>query len=121
MPTTPSINLKIDSGATHHVQEIGSMNPPQQPTFNYNPAAQVIVPNGASMVSSTTTHLPITSLPPPATESHGFNRLAYGYLYSVGQTCDHNCSAVFDKNSVKIFKSTEVNINAIFPPIIQGH
>ena len=121
MPTLPSINVKINSGATHHFHEIGSTDLPLQPTSNYNPAAQIIVPNRASMISSTTTHLPITSLPPPATKSHGFNHLAYGYLLSIGQTSDNNCSAVFDKNSVKIFESTEVNINALCPPIIQGH
>ena len=121
MSAPPSINLKIDSGATHHFHEIGSTDLPQQPTSNYNPAAQVIVTNGASMVSSATTHLPIPSLPTSTTKSHGFNHLAYGSLFSVGQACDHNRTAVFDKNSVKIFKSTEVNINALFPPIIQGH
>ena len=121
MPTPPSINLKIDSGATHHFRKIGSTNLPQQLTSNYNIAAQVIAPNGASMVYSTTTHLPITYLPPPATKSHSFNHLSYGYLFSIAQACNHNCSAVFDKNSVKIFKSTEVNINALCPPIIQGH
>ena len=41
----PSINLRIDSGATHCLHKIGSTNLPQQPTYNYNPAAQVIVTN----------------------------------------------------------------------------
>ena len=73
------------------------------------------------MVSSATTHLPIPSLPPSATKSHGFNHLASGSLLSVIQACDHNCTVVFDKNSVKIFKSTEVNITDFCPPIIQFH
>ena len=30
-------------------------------------------------------------------------------------------TAVFDKNTVKVFKYTEVNINALCPPVIQGH
>ena len=60
------------------------------------------------------------SLSPSYTKSHGFNHLAYGSLFSVRQACDHNCNAVFDKNSVKIFKSIEVNITAICSPIIQG-
>ena len=72
------------------------------------------------MLSSATTHIPIPSLPPSATKSHGFNHLASGSLFSVGQACDHNFTAVFDKNYVKIFKSIEVNITAIFPPIIKG-
>ena len=108
--TPPLINLKIDSGATRRFHKIGSIDLPQQPTFNYNPAARVIVPNGASMVSSTTTHLTIPCLPPSSTKSHGFNHLAYVSLSSVRQACDHNCTAVFDKNSVKMFKSTERSI-----------
>ena len=71
----PSINFKIDIGATHYFHKIISPDLPQQPTSNYNPEVQVIVPNGASMVYSATTHLPITFLPPYATKSHGFNRL----------------------------------------------
>ena len=101
MTTPPSINLKIDSGATHHFHEIYSTILPQQPTSNYNSAAEVIVPNGESIVSYTTTHLPITSLLPHATKSHGFNHLASGYLFSVGQACNHNCTAAFDNNSIK--------------------
>ena len=31
-----------------------------------------------------------------------------------------NCTAVFGKNSVKIFKSKEFNTTALCPPIIQG-
>ena len=85
MSAPPSINLKIDSGATHHFHEIGSTDLPKQPTFNYNPASRVILPNGASMVSSTNPHLPIPSLPPSATKSHGFNHLASGSLFFFGQ------------------------------------
>ena len=114
-----STNLKIDSGATHHVYKIGSTRL-QKKTSNYNTEAQVIVTNGAYMVSSPTTHLTIPSIPPSATKSHGLNHIASGYLFSVVQACDHNFTAVFDKNSVKIFKSTEVSINALCPPIIQG-
>ena len=121
MSNPASINLKIDSGATHHFQKIVSTNLPQQPNSNYNQAAQVIVPNWASMVSSTTTHIIIRSLPPSTTKSHCFNYLESVSIFSVGQDCDHYYTAVFEKNSVKIFKYTEVNINALFTPIIQGH
>ena len=93
----PSINLKIDSGTTHHFQTNFSMNLTQQQTFNYNPEARVIMSNRASMVSSTTKNLPITYLPPSATKYHGFNHLEYISLFSVRQTCDHNCTAVLTK------------------------
>ena len=72
------------------------------------------------MISSETTHLPIPYFPPFDTKSYGFNYLSSGSLFSVGQACDNNCTAVFDKNSVKIFNSTEVNINTLRPPITQG-
>ena len=121
MSAPPSINLKIGRGATYNFHEIGSTDLPQQPTSNYNLATQVIAPNGESMVSSATTHLPIPYLSPAATKSHGFNHLASVSLFYVGQACDHNCTAVFDNNSVNIFKSTEVNITSLYPPIIQGH
>ena len=101
MSDLPSINLKIDSGSAHHFHEIGSTDLPQQPTSNYNPAAQSIVPNGAYMVSSATTYLPIPSLTPYAIKSHGFDHLASGSIFSVKKSCDHNCTAVFDNNSVK--------------------
>ena len=104
MSAPPSINLKIDNGTTRHFHEIDSMHLPQQPTSNYNTAARAIVPSGASMVSSKTTHLPIPSLPPSSTKSYGFNHLASGSLFSAGQSCNHNRTAVFDKNSIKILK-----------------
>ena len=97
MSTLPSINLKIDRGVTHHFNEIGSTNLPQQPTSKYNQAAHVIAPNGAFMISSTTTHLPITSLPPSATKYHGFKHLVSGYLFSVGQDYNRNCTAVLTR------------------------
>ena len=121
MSSPPSINLKLYSGATHHFHKIGSMDLPQQPTSNYNPESRVIVPNGSYMVSSVTTHFPIPSLPPYDTKSYNFNHLSSGFLFSVGQAFNNNYTAVFEKNSVKIFISTEVNINALRPPIIQGH
>ena len=98
---SPSINLKIDSGATHNFHEIGSTYLPQQPTSNYKTSVRVVVPNGEYMVSSTTKNIPITYLQPSATESHGFNHLASGSLFYFVQACDHNCTSVFDKNSVK--------------------
>ena len=121
MSALPSIHFKIDSVATHNVRKIGSTYLPQQTTSNYNPAVRVIVPNGAYMISSANTHLPIPSPPPSVTKYHGFNHLASGSIFSVVQAFDHNCTAVFDKKSIKIFKSAEVNITALCPPIIQGH
>ena len=119
MSAPPSINLKIDSGATHHFHEIGIPDLPQQPNSNYNPAAQLIVTNRASMVSSATTHLPSPSLTLSVTKSCGLNHLLYIFFFSVRQSFEHNCTAVFDNNSVKMFNFTEVDITALCPPIIK--
>ena len=73
------------------------------------------------MVYPETTHLPITYILSSTTKSHGFNHIASGCIFSVGQSCDHNCTAIFDKQYVEIFMFTEVSINTICPPIIQGH
>ena len=121
MSAPPSINLKIDSGTAHNFHEIGSMNLSKQPTSNYNLEAQIIVTNCASLVSSATTHIPIPYLPPSDTKSYCFNHISSGSLFSVEQAYGHNCTAVFDKNSIKIFKSTEVSIISLRSPIIQGH
>ena len=75
MPSLSSINFKIDSGATPHFHDIDITKLPHQLTSNYNPSARVILPSGASMLSSTTMHIPIPSLPPSATKSHGFNHI----------------------------------------------
>ena len=98
MSSPPSINLKIDSGATHCFQDTGSTDLPKQPTYNYNTAAWVFLPKGESMVSYIITHLIITYLPPSDKKSQGFNNLASGFLFSVGQAYDHNFTAVFEKN-----------------------
>ena len=73
------------------------------------------------MVSYTTTHIKIQSLPLSATKSNGLKHLAYGSLFSVRQACNNNRSDVFDKKTVNIFKSTEVSINTLCPPVTQGH
>jgi hypothetical protein len=93
------INVKLDSGAsanfheiTHHLQH--------RPTSIDNPSVSVIVPNGNIMTSKSTTNLPLPDLPPSATISHGFKSLASGSLLSVGQICDHNCTAVFTDTAV---------------------
>ena len=121
MSAPTSINLRIDSGTNNHFHDIGSTKLQLQPTSNYNPSAQAIVPNGASVVYSINTNLPIPSLPPYAKKSHVLIHIESGYLFSVGKPCNHNSSTIFDKQSIKIFKSKEVSINVFRPPIVQGH
>ena len=73
------------------------------------------------MVSSITIHLPIPYLSRSATKSHSFSHPESGSLLSDGKACNHICTSVFNKQSVKIFKSTEVNIKALHIPTIKVH
>ena len=91
------------------------------PVSNTNPSIGVIIPNGSIMKSTCTSKLAIPNLPLAATHAHGFKHLASGSLLSVGQLCDHGCTAIFDKHQVHIFKSAQVTIQQRSPPILTGY
>ena len=113
------INLKLDSGASANFHEI-SHHLQHRPTSIDNPSVSVIVPNGNVMTSKSTTNLPLPDLPPSATVSHGFKSLASGSLLSVGQICDHECTAVFTNASVHMYKNPDIEITTLNPPIFSG-
>jgi len=119
MSTPLFINIKVDSGASANFHEINH-HLPHQSTSSTNPSVSVIVPNGQIMTSNTTTNLPIPTLPPSATLSHGFPKLASGSLLSVGQICDHNCTAFFTDKSVKMYNTSDITVNQHKEPIIAG-
>ena len=54
------------------------------------------------MHSTHTGQLDIPALPPEAKTAHIFSELASGSLLSIGQLCDHGCSAYFDKAKLYI-------------------
>ena len=70
------------------------------------------------MISKYTTNLTLPSLPPSAKISHGFPSLSSGSLLSVGQICDHNCTAIYTNCSIKIYNNKYVKIQENKPPII---
>ena len=113
------INLKLDSGASANFHEI-SHHLQHRPTSRNNPSVNVIVPNGNIMTSKSTTNLPLPGLPPSATISHGFKSLASGSLLSVGQICDHNCTAIFTDTAVHMYKTPDIKITPLQPPIFSG-
>ena len=121
-PTTSStLTLQADTGATDNFVIQNEMsNIHQTPTSINNPAINVIVPNGATMQSNSTMHLPIPGLPPSATKAHGFNNLASGSLLSVGKVCDANCTAIFTKTNMHIYHNKDVSISTGQAPIITG-
>ena len=113
------INLKLDSGASANFHEI-SHHLHHRPTTIDNPSVSVIVPNGQVMTSKSTTNLPLPELPPSATMSHGFKSLASGSLLSVGQICDHDCTAIFTDTDVHMYKNPDIKITTTKPPIFSG-
>ena len=113
--------MKIDSGATSHFYDSYKAALLSTPVSKTNLSIGVIIPNGSIMQSTCTTKLPIPDLPLTATRAHGFNHLASGSLLSVGQLCDHDCTAIFDKHQVCIFKTAQVTIQLRLPPILTGH
>ena len=119
MSTPPFFDMKVDSGASANFHEV-SHHLPHHPTSPSNPSVSVIVPNGQIMTSQSTATLPLPSLPPSATISHGFPSLASGSLLSVGKICDHDCTAIFTDRTVKMFRNADVNIQTVQPPLISG-
>ena len=72
------------------------------------------------MTSNSTTNFPLPSLPRSATISHDFPSLASVSIWSVGQICDHNCTAIFTNFPIKMYNNNDVKIQENKPPIISG-
>lgn len=59
----------------------------------------VVLPNGKLIASQATIIVPEPKeLPVGARTANAFNELTEGSLTSIGQYCDHDCTAVFEKN-----------------------
>ena len=69
-----------------------------------NYGVNVTLPDGNSINSTHTALLQLPSqLPINARTAHIFPDLKSGSLISIGQLCDHNCTAIFDATQVKIY------------------
>ena len=102
----PNTNIfKLDSGATSHFYDTYKSALLCQPVSPMNPSINVLIPNGDIMKSISTATLPIPNLPSTATKAHGFPHLASGSLLSVGQICDHQCTAIFTSTKAKIYNT----------------
>jgi hypothetical protein len=119
MSTPPFLAFKEDSSATAHFHEITDQLP-HRPISPSNPAVHVIVPNGNIMTSTATTQIPLPHLNPASTKSHAFPNLASSSLLSVGQICDNACTAIFNANSVHMYRNKDITIIPSRPPIISG-
>ena len=65
------------------------------------------LPNKTKIQATHTCQIDIPVLPPQARQAHIFPQLAHALL-SIGQLCDHGCTAIFDHNNVKILHNNIV-------------
>jgi hypothetical protein len=62
----------------------------------------VLLPDGSSIRSTHTGELNLPQLPPAARLCHLFPHLTTGSLLSMGQLCDHDCTAIFTKTVLHV-------------------
>jgi hypothetical protein len=67
-----------------------------------HPGLDVTLPSGATITSTHLATLDLPALPLAARQCHLFPDLTSGSLISVGQLCDHGCTAKFTADSVDI-------------------
>ena len=73
------------------------------------------------MKSICTASLPIPTLPATATQAHGFRHIASGSLLSVGQLCDHQCTAtVFTSTAANVYHNKDIQIIPKGQSILKG-
>jgi hypothetical protein len=77
-----------------------------------NPGISVTLPDGSNIISSHTASIHLPNLPTIACHAHIFPLLTSGSLISIGQLCDHGCTATFTSKAVTITRNGA--------PIIQG-
>ena len=70
------------------------------------------------MQSTQTATLPIPQLPTTARQAHGFPHLASGSLLSIGQFCDHQCTAIFTSTKAHVYANKDIQIIPSNQPII---
>jgi hypothetical protein len=106
-PTTNS-PVALNSGATGHFLGIHA------DVSNKQPCTTPIIINCAddNQISSTHTAEPnipaLSVLPAAARLAHIFPQMGNISLLSLGQLCDHGCTAVFERNRVTVYFKNEV-------------
>jgi hypothetical protein len=96
----PPTSLFIaDTGCTGHY--VHPSAPVTDPTTSTAPF-MVLLPDGTSISSNHQAALRIPSLPPDARLCRLFPSLQTGNLLSIGQLCDHGCTAHFDATSLTV-------------------
>ena len=76
----------------------------QKPTST---GPRVRLPNNAIITSKQEGTLPIPNVPLTATKAHTFEDLHCSSLLSIGQLCDADCSALFTRESLKVYNKSK--------------
>jgi len=93
-----------DTGCTGHFLHIDN---PCTARIPINNRIFVQLPNKTKIQATHTCQIDIPFLPPQARQAHIFPQLTRA-LPSIGQLCDHGCTAIFDHNNVKILHNNIV-------------
>ena len=97
--------MLADTGCTSHYITTHTNLQHEKPS-----QLQVKLPNGDILRSSGATKIPLPTLSNKAQEAHIFPELTSANLLSIGQLCDDNCIATFDKNNLIITKNNKTII-----------
>ena len=104
--------MKADSGASGtylmetHAKKLHNL----QQTTN-GPA--VGTPTGIRIEPNKNGNLPFDGLSEEAKQAHVFPELTSASLLSMGQLCDDDCTAIFTKNDLQIFKNGKLLIKGL--------
>jgi hypothetical protein len=119
-PNTNPINDNISKNvhfaanytAIANTAATGNYVTPDCPVTNIHPTStgiNVTIPDGSNITSSHTALLRLPpTLPLGARIAHIFPGLKSGSLISIGQLCDHGCTAFFDAKQLRISYNNEI-------------
>ena len=111
-------NLIADTGASENY--IDSNTPANNKIINNNPL-QVKLPNGEVLHSTHTALLHLPGIKEEATQAHIIPNLKNTSLLSIGQLCNNDYLAVFDKSAMKIYDDHNLRkILENYHPVLEG-
>ncbi len=107
-PTSFSATVKADTGTSHHYFKSSDA----RVLRNIRPISNgpsVLLPNGDTLQANKQAFIPINNnLSLQAQCTYIFPGLENSSLLSIGQLCDDNCQALFDKHLLHIFKNRKL-------------
>ena len=109
-------SMIADSGCTVHLAD---KDTPLREEITTPVGIKITTASSHTIHGTSKGHLPINNLPPEATECHRVPNINM-QLFSLGQSCDANCVAIFDKEKVTITKTEDVDIKHQKSPILEG-